>query len=63
MKNINDIKIFWKTIKAFLTNKVTLSNKMTLIDIEEIIVGDCTTAKVLNTLCSNIASKRRIFEL
>ena len=48
-KNINDKK-------ALFIGKVTSTNKMTLIDKEEITVGDYNTAKVLNASFSNIAS-------
>ena len=44
-KNVNDDKQFWKAIKPFLSDKVRSTNKMTLIDKEEIIMGDYYTAK------------------
>ena len=59
-KNINDSKTFWKTIKPFLSDKVRLTNKMTLIDNEEIIMDYCNTPKVLNTFFSNIISNLNI---
>ena len=59
-KNINDNKIFWKTIKSFLSAKVTSTNKTTLRYRVKIIVGDYNTAKVLNT--SNIVSDLNIAE-
>ena len=49
-KNISDKKTFWKTNKPFLSDKATSRHKMTLIDKEEITVGDYNTAKVLNFL-------------
>ena len=57
-KNINDNKTFdhRKTIKPFLSDKVRVTNKMTLIDNEEIVMGDYNTAKVLNTFFSDIVS-------
>ena len=61
-KNINDNKTFRKTIKLFLSDKVSLKNLMTLIDKEEIIMGDCNTAKFLNTFFSNIVSNLNIPE-
>ena len=61
-KNINDNKTFWKNIKPFLSDKVTSTNIMTLINKEEIIVGDYTTGKVLNTFFSNIVSNLHITE-
>ena len=57
--NINDNKTFWKTIKP-LSDKITSTNKMTLIDKEEITVGDYNTAKVLSTFFSNIVSNLNI---
>ena len=39
-KNINDNKSFWKAIKPFLSYKVRSTNKMTLLDKEEIIMGE-----------------------
>ena len=59
---INYNKTFWKTIKPFLSDKVRSTNKTTLIDKEEIIVGDNNTAKVLNTFFSNIVSNLNIAE-
>ena len=61
-KNINNNKTFWKTIKLFLSDKVSLKNLMTLIDKEEIIMGDCNTATFLNTFFSNIVSNLNIPE-
>ena len=61
-KNVNDNEAFWKTINPFLSDKVRLANKMTLIDNEEIIMGDYNTAKVLNTFFSNIVSNLNIAE-
>ena len=43
---ISDNKIFWKTIKPFLSDKMTSTQKITLIEKEEI-MGDDNTAKVL----------------
>ena len=54
--NINDNKTFGKTIKPFLLDKVTSTNKLTLIDKKDIFLGDCDTAKVLTTFFSNILS-------
>ena len=57
-KNINDNKTFWKTIKPFLSNKVTSTNKMALI--EEFFMGHYNTAKVLNIFFYNIVSNLNI---
>ena len=61
-KNINDNKSFWKAIKPFLSYKVRSTNKMTLLDKEEIIMGEYNTVKVLNTFFSNIVSNLDISE-
>ena len=61
-KNINDNKTFWKAIKSFLSDKKRSTNKITLIDKEEIIMGDYSTAKVLNIFFSNIVSNLNIAE-
>ena len=61
-KNINDNKTIWKTIKPFLSDKVRSTNEMTLIDEEEIIIGDCNTVKVLNTFFSNTVNNLNIAE-
>ena len=45
-RNINDSKIFWKTIKPFLSDKVTSTNKITLTDKKEIFVGNYNADKV-----------------
>ena len=55
-KNIIDNKTFWKTIKPFLLDKVRSTNKMTLIDKEEIIMDEYNTTKVLNTFFSKVVS-------
>ena len=61
-KNINDNKSFWKAIKPFLSYKVRSTNKMTLLDKEEIIMGEYNTVKVLNAFFSNIVSNLDISE-
>ena len=61
-KNINDNKTFWKSIKPFLSDKVSSTNKLLLIDKEGIIVGDYDNAKALNTFFSNIVSDLNITE-
>ena len=37
VKNITDNKTFWKTVKAFLSGKVTSTKKITLIDNDKIV--------------------------
>ena len=55
-KKISDNKKFWKTVKLFLSDKITSTQKITLIEKEEIIKGDGNTAEVLNSFFSNIVS-------
>ena len=43
MKKVYDNKTFGKTIEPFLSDKVSLTNKMTLIVKEEIMVDDYNT--------------------
>ena len=59
-KKISDNKTFWKTIKPFLSDKITSTQKIKLIEKEEIIMGDDNTAEVLNTFFSNIVSNLKI---
>ena len=49
-----------KTIKPFLSDEVTSTEKITLIEKEKIIVGDNNTAEVLNTFFPNIVSNLKI---
>ena len=51
-----------ETIKPFLSDKERLTNKMTLIDKEKIIMGDYNTAKVMNTFFSNLVGNLNIAE-
>ena len=53
-KNVTDNKAFWKTVKPFLSDKITSKEKITLIEENEIVSNDENTAQVLNTFFSNI---------
>ena len=56
-KDVTDNKMFWKTVKPFLPEKVTsFSEKNTLIEKDKIIENDSDTLRVLNTFFSNILS-------
>ena len=59
-KKISDNKTFWKTIKPFLSDKITSNLKVTLIEKAEMIMGDDNTAEVLNTFFSNIVSNLKM---
>ena len=54
--------MFWKIVKPFFSDKVTSSEKITLIEEDEIIENDSDTARVLNTFFSNIVSNLKIPE-
>ena len=60
-KKVTD-KIFWKTIKPFLSNKIVSREKVTLIEEDEIVESDINTAQILNTFFSNIVSNLKIAE-
>ena len=49
-----------KTIKSFLSDKVTSNQKIALIEKEEITMGDVNIAEVLNTFFANIVSILKI---
>ena len=59
-KNVTDNKAFWKTVKPFLSDKITSKEKITLIEENEIVSNDENTAQVLNTFFSNIAGSLNI---
>ena len=55
--DVTDNKMFWKTIKLFLPDKVTSSSeKNTMIEEDMIIGNDSDTVRVLSTFFSNILS-------
>ena len=55
--DVTDNKMFWKTIKLFLPDKVTSSSeKNTMIEEDKIIGNDSDTVRVLSTFFSNILS-------
>ena len=62
MRNVTDNKAFWKTVKLFLSNKITPKEKVTLIEENEIVSNDESTAQVLNTFFSNIVGSLNIPE-
>ena len=55
--DVTDNKMFWKTVKSFLPDKVTSSSdKNTMIEEDKIIRNDSDTVRVLSTFFSNILS-------
>ena len=56
-KDVTDNKMFWKTVKSFLPDKVTSSSeKNTMIEEDKIIGNNSDTLHVLSTFFSNILS-------
>ena len=53
-KFVVDIKLFWKTVKPLLSDKVTGKDKIHLIEYNELVKTDLETAEVLNNFFSNI---------
>ena len=60
-KNVTDKKEFWKTVEI-LSDKITSKEKITLIEENEIVSNDESTAQVLNTFFSNIVGSLNITE-
>ena len=60
VKNVTDNKTLWKTLKSFISDKVTYIQKMTPIGNDKIVKNDNDTATVLNTFCLNIVSDLKI---
>ena len=54
--------MFWKIVQPFSSGEVNSSEKITLIEEDEIIGNNGDTARVLNTFFSNIASNLKIPE-
>ena len=54
--------MFWKIVQPFSSGEVNSSEKITLIEEDEIIGNNGDTARVLNTFFSNIVSNLKIPE-
>ena len=52
VKMVTDNKLFWKTVKPFLSEKGNSSSKITLVEGEEIISNDQDVAEKLNKFFS-----------
>ena len=48
-KNVIDNKIFWKTVKPFLSSKTTNDSKITLVENDKVINDDTKVAETLNS--------------
>ena len=53
-KSVVDNKLFWKTVKPLLPDKVAGKDKIHLIENNELVKTDLETAEVLNNFLSNI---------
>ena len=56
VKNINDNKTFWETVKPFLLDKIIFTQEATVIDIDKIVKDDDDIVRVVNTFFSNIVT-------
>ena len=54
-KSVVDNKLFWKTVKPLLSDKVAGKDEIHLIENNELVKTDLETAEVLNNFFSNIA--------
>ena len=59
-KTAADNKLFWKTVKPFLSDKVSGMDKIHLIENNELIKSDSKTAETLNNFFSNIVQNLNI---
>ena len=61
-KDVADNKQFWRIVKPVLSDKVKSSEKITLVEGEEIINEDGENAEILNTFFSNAVKNSKIPE-
>ena len=59
-KDVADNKQFWRTVKALLSDKLKSSEKITLVEGEEIINEDGENAEILNIFFSNAVKNLKI---
>ena len=62
VKNVTDNKMFWKTVKPYLSDKSIKSDKIHLNENGELIKSESETAEVLNNFFSNIVKNLKIPE-
>ena len=55
-KKVTDDKTFWKTMKPFQSEKILLTERITLIDNGEVVPTEQESTLVLNTFFSNIVT-------
>ena len=61
-KDVADNKQFWRTVKPLLADQIKPSNKITLVEGEEIIYDDKENAEILNKFFSNAVKNLKIPE-
>ena len=54
MKNLSSSKLFWKTVKPFLSDKIVGKNNIHLTEDGALIQTDLETAYILNDFFSNM---------
>ena len=59
-KSVTDNRTFWKTVKPFLSDKVTSQSKITLIEKEEILSDEADVAETLNNFFTNVVTNLRL---
>ena len=62
INKVEDNKFFWKIVKPFLSNKTIPSEKITLIDDDELITNDQKVANTLNDFFSSIVTSLKLPE-
>ena len=62
MKSFTDNKMFWKTVKPFLSEKGNLSKKINLVEQDEVVSEDIEVAEILNTYFSESVNNLEIKE-
>ena len=62
INKVEDNKSFWNIVKPFLSNKTIPSEKITLIDDDELITSDQKVAKTLNDFFSSIVTSLNLPE-
>ena len=61
-KRVVDSKSFWKAVKPFLSNKTVSSEKVTLIDDDDLITDEQKVANTLNDFFSSIVTSLNLPE-
>ena len=60
IKSVNDNRKFWKTVKPLFSDKITYSEKITLIENDRIVTDDLEIANIFNDYFSNIVTNLEI---